>query len=160
MPVKALLTAALLSISIAPALGQTHDFTPRELHSIMGERERANGQRFDAQEKAVSAALAAAKEAVAKAEAAAEKRFDSVNEFRNTLKDQQLTLAPRAEMEIRFHALDEKLRALELRQAQIISKADGATWLWGVIVAVAGLLFGISTIYFAFKKSSPAAKPR
>jgi hypothetical protein len=45
-------------------------------------------QRFDASDKAVASALTAADLATSKAETAAEKRFDSVNEFRQTLSDQ------------------------------------------------------------------------
>lgn len=45
-------------------------------------------QRFESSDKAVRAALQSAELAVNKAEAAAEKRFDSVNEFRKTLSDQ------------------------------------------------------------------------
>jgi hypothetical protein len=45
-------------------------------------------QRFVASEKAVASALTAANLATSKAETAAEKRFDSVNEFRQTLSDQ------------------------------------------------------------------------
>ena len=56
-----------------------------------------NQQRFEAQEKAVNAALAAADRAVVKAETAAEKLFDAVNEFRAQLKDQNATFLSRAE---------------------------------------------------------------
>ena len=42
-------------------------------------------ERFDAQEKAMARALMAAEPAVLKAEAASEKRFESVNEFRGVL---------------------------------------------------------------------------
>ena len=89
---------ALLLIASAPCLAQTADMTVRELYGIMVEREKANAQRFDAQEKAVAAALAAAKEAVLKAEVSNDKRFESVNEFRNTLKDQQGTYVTRTEL--------------------------------------------------------------
>lgn len=58
----------------------------------------ANDQRFRAQEQAVAFALQAAEKAVTKAELAAEKRFESVNEFRNQLKDQTGTFITRNEM--------------------------------------------------------------
>lgn len=96
---KTLLIAVLLTLSAA-ALGTENPgeaVSVRELNLIVNERDRQYGQRFDAQEKAVAAALAAAKEAVVKAEAASEKRFDSVNEFRNTLKDQTATFITRGE---------------------------------------------------------------
>jgi len=63
---------------------------------------------LSAAEKAVTAALSAAKEAVVKAEVASEKRFEGVNEFRSTLADQQRTLIPRVEAELRLNALEGK----------------------------------------------------
>ncbi len=87
--------AAVVAFAETPAPAEA--ISVRELNLIVNERDRQYGQRFDAQEKAVAAALAAAKEAVVKAETAAEKRFDSVNEFRNTLKDQAGTFITRGE---------------------------------------------------------------
>jgi hypothetical protein len=55
-------------------------------------------QRFEASEKAILAALTAAKEAVNKAEIAQEKRLDSVNEFRGQLSDQAATFVTRTEL--------------------------------------------------------------
>lgn len=55
-------------------------------------------QRSADQEKAVQAALNAAEKATDKADAASEKRFDGVNEFRSTLKDQQSTYITRTEV--------------------------------------------------------------
>lgn len=57
-----------------------------------------NDQRFKAQEAAVAAALASADRAVTKADMATEKRFESVNEFRNQLKDQTGTFITRGEL--------------------------------------------------------------
>lgn len=68
------------------------------LEAVCNERERASNQRFESQDRAVSAALAAAEKAVAKAEIAAEKRFDAVNEFRGQLKDQAATFVTRTEL--------------------------------------------------------------
>jgi len=59
--------------------------------------ERFNEQ-FAASKDAVAAALVAAERAAIKAESAAEKRFDSVNEFRATLKDQQALFVTRTEV--------------------------------------------------------------
>lgn len=59
---------------------------------------RANEQRFKAQEQAVAFALAASEKATTKADAANEKRFDGVNEFRSQLKDQAATFITRGEL--------------------------------------------------------------
>jgi hypothetical protein len=131
--------------------------TVRELFSVMQERERANGQRFDAQERAVSAALAAAKEAVAKAEMAAEKRFDSVNEFRNTLKDQQQTLLPRAEAAVQFKTTQDRLESIEGRLRLLQGRSEGANWLWSIVLGLAGLVLGGATAVGVVKAKSKAA---
>ena len=80
--------------------------------AILAEKDKRYEQRFDAQEKAVNSALTAAKEAVAKAEIAAEKRFDSVNEFRKTLSDQTGTFIPRPEYTQRLDSIDEKINSI------------------------------------------------
>src|SRR5678810_673441 len=78
-------------------------------------------ERFSASQKAlelglagqkseISAALAAADRAVMKAEVATEKRFESVNEFRGTLDQQQRTLIPRSEVEVLMRGVEEKIR--------------------------------------------------
>lgn len=69
-------------------------------------------RRFEDSDKAVQAALQAAKEAVGKAEVATEKRFDAVNEFRQQLSDQTNTFIPRLEYDAQHKNLDDKLAAL------------------------------------------------
>ena len=59
-------------------------------------------QRFENVVEATKSALAAADRAVTKAESATEKRFEGVNEFRNTLSDQQRTFIPRQEVDLTF----------------------------------------------------------
>jgi len=63
----------------------------------------------------LNAALAAADRAVAKAEAANEKRFEGVNEFRKTLSDQAATFPTRSEVEARMVELGEKIGDLQIR---------------------------------------------
>ncbi len=99
--------------------------------TLIEERTKQYELRFEAAEKSVAQALSAAKEAVVKAETASEKRFDSVNEFRNTLKDQQSSLIPRIEADNRFKSIEEKIDALKG------SSAAGANWLWGLLISLA-----------------------
>ena len=68
-------------------------------------QEKAVQAALVAQEKAVAAALAAQKEAVNKSEASYDKRFESVNEFRAQLSDQGRTFLPRNEADARFLAI-------------------------------------------------------
>lgn len=60
-------------------------------------------------------AIASADKAVSKAEAATERRFESVNEFRNTLKDQAATFITRNDYDSRNQAVADKIAALETR---------------------------------------------
>lgn len=75
-------------------------------------------QRFTDQDKAVQAALLAAKEAVIKAETATEKRFEATNEFRQQLSDQTNTFLPRPEYNAQHKALEEKVYILTERMNQ------------------------------------------
>ena len=85
----------------------------KALRTVMDERDVRYEQRFKAMDEKTSLALTASEKAVAKAEIATEKRFDSVNEFRGQLKDQAATLVPRAEAESRFKGLEEKIEAIK-----------------------------------------------
>ena len=78
--------------------------------AFISQKEAVNNAMIAA-DKAVSAALAAADRAVIKAEIAAEKRFDSVNEFRSLVSDQQRTLMPRVETELLIRTLNERITA-------------------------------------------------
>jgi Fe2+ transport system protein B len=103
-------------------------------------------QRFDAQTKALDAALAAQKEAVQtalvaaekatmKAEQASEKRFDSVNAFRETLTDQTATFIPRSEAEARLNSISEKVDDLKLGATTTAGRSSGLQSGWGYLLA-------------------------
>lgn len=96
--------------------------------------------RFEAQEKAVQSALAAAEKAVIKAETASEKRFESVNEFRNTLSDQARLLMPRAETEQALKGLADKIDVVTGRLNQRDDRGKGMGEIWGYIVGAVGVL--------------------
>lgn len=120
------------------------DVTLREhLVALMAEQDKRNRQRFDAQESAVAAALTAADRAVAKAEVAAEKRFDSVNEFRAQLADQAATFMPRAESEIRFAAMQEKLDSVVTSVTLQAGAKDGSASLAKALYALSGFVLGL-----------------
>jgi hypothetical protein len=86
--------------------------------------------RFDAQEKAVNAALAAADRAVNKAEVASEKRFENMNEFRGALADSARLLMPRSESEQSVRVLTEKFEILEKRVNSRDERNSGAGDSW------------------------------
>jgi hypothetical protein len=108
--------------------------------------------RFEAQEKAVQAALASADRAVAKAEMAAERRFDSVNEFRSTLSDQARLLMPRSETEQALKSLTDKIDILTSRVNQRDDRGRGMGDVWGFIVGAIGV---VALIISMFRSAHP-----
>ena len=131
---------------------------------LMNEAAKRNGQRFDAQqeavstamtaaEKAVSAAMAAAEKAVTKAEVAAEKRFEAVNEFRQTLSDQQGTFLTRTEYSVQHASLGEKIDAMVQRTAasekaigEIRERGAGRIDIWGILLGGVATLVSVGTL--------------
>jgi len=98
--------------------GWTTDTLRSHLWELIGNNDKRYEQRFVAQEQAVNNALTSAKEAVAKAENATEKRFDAVNEFRAQLADQARDFMPRKEAEIQIATLMDKVAALTGTRSQ------------------------------------------
>lgn len=97
-------------------------------------------------QKAVGAALQAAKEAVLKAEIATEKRFESVNEFRKTLSDQTSSFLPRPEYDANHQALEDKIQALTDRVNTSEGQTQGSQITKGNLyaaVAAVGAILGI-----------------
>ena len=108
-----------------------------------------------AAEKAVNAALVSSAQAVQKAEMAAERRFESVNEFRGTLADQQRLLMPRAEVEVLMRSLSEKIDSMTTESRERNSKAAGISAGWAMAIGVVGLitlLMGIATFFIRTPK--------
>ena len=89
-------------------------------------------QRLIAAGDAVVAALAAAKEAVAKAEVAADKRFESVNEFRGQAADQAARFLTRTEYNGAHTALVDSVNGLRAQiadlSAQVVPRLETDAW--------------------------------
>jgi len=105
--------------------------------------------RFAAQDAAVKAALEAADRAVEKSELASDKRFESVNEFRRTLADQEHTFMPRSEYEQAHKGLEEKLSALEIRMNSVEERSTVMKEGWGYLVGITGLVIAIVSVAVA-----------
>jgi hypothetical protein len=108
-----------------------------DLRSLLDERyatqTKALDAAFKAAEQAVAVALANAEKATVKAETAADKRFESVNEFREALTDQTATFLPRIEYDTAHQALAdritanaERVAALELRLTSRLDLGQGS----------------------------------
>jgi hypothetical protein len=153
----------------------TAEITLREhLETMLVERDKRYEQKFNdtkiavdaaliAADKAVAAALAGQKEAVTKAEVAAEKRFESVNEFRSTLSDQQRNLMPRVEVEIMMKSVAEKIDGLsklldsradanEKRIITLESAGKGVGVGMGYIIGIVGVVSIVASIIMGFIK--------
>jgi len=134
------------------------------------EAEKRNGQRFDAQqeavttamtaaEKAVSAAMAAAEKAVTKAENASERRFESVNEFRQTLSDQSSSFLTRTEYQVQHKSLEEKIDSINRRAGttetlvnDIRARGAGRNDIWVILTTVVATMISFAAIALHFFK--------
>jgi hypothetical protein len=125
--------------------------------ALLDANDKAYAQRFEASQKAielgfaaqksaVDAALAAQSAAVIKAELSADKRFESVNEFRNTLADQQRNLMPRSEVEVIERAMADKIAALQKQVEGLMAERAGIRGGWGYAVGVVGLVLTLGSI--------------
>lgn len=124
-------------------------------------------QRFDAQQKAVADALTAAEKAVNtalanadravfKAEAAAEKRFEAVNEFRSVLSNQSATLIPRTEAVTQFKSINEKIDDLKARVDRRAGGERAHTDTLSTIIAISAVVVSLIVGMFSFSASHPS----
>jgi hypothetical protein len=81
-------------------------------------------QRYEAQQIAINASLASAQTAVAKAEIANEKRFESVNEFRAQQGDLIRGFISRNEYQSSHNALEDKAETASNRNAERLADLD------------------------------------
>lgn len=113
------------------------------IRSLLLQMDLRYQQRFDAQQKALDAALLAAKEAVQtallaakeaviKAEVATENRLTLLNELRSGV-------ATKEQME----AMAERLADLKERLDRLEGRSGGASALWGYIVGAAGVVAAV-----------------
>jgi hypothetical protein len=130
----------------ASGLGQLQDQVNIRLATVQREAQALQlqlDQRFETESEArrvalatataaIQAALSAAETAVNKAETATEKRFDAVNEFRQTLADQNATFPSRIEVNAQLEAISEtgirnanSIKDLELRLTSRLDTASG-----------------------------------
>ena len=93
------------------------------LEAIMAERDRSYISQIQALKEAVSSALISADKAVSKAETASEKRFDSVNEFRAALTDNNTNF-------VRHDYYNERHSSLEVRVDNVNEKVNELLRRW------------------------------
>lgn len=138
------------SMGYGPSSGWTVDILREHLERVLAERDLRYQQRFDAQskaleaallaaEKAVQTALIAAEKAVTKAEIATEKRLEGMNEFRGALADQAKDLVTRVELD----AVVERMRELAARVDKTEGRSTGLSAGWGYLIAAAAVIIAI-----------------
>jgi hypothetical protein len=97
------------------------------------------------QQKETAAAFECSEKAIDKAELAAEKRFESVNAFRQTLSEQTSTFMPRTEVDQEIRSLAAQIGALTSRIERSEGKGSGLQAGWGYLVAALTLLLLAAT---------------
>lgn len=102
---------------------------------------------IDSQAEKVALALAAADKAVTKAEAATEKRFEGVNEFRAALNDQTRLQVTTDKFDSVVDGLNGRIRSLEARIEKAEGSRSGGRDVWGYLVAAAGIVIAVIAFY-------------
>lgn len=130
--------------------GWTTDTLRADVLGRLGELDKRYEQRFEAQEKAVVAAITAADRAVGKAETATEKRFDGVNEFRASLSDLTATMMPRQEAMVQINNLAERINKLEAFINMSHGRGKGLSDTWGYVVGAIASATAIVAVILSF----------
>ncbi len=107
------------------------------------------GQHVFARKDDIQTSLDASEKAILKAELSTEKRFESVNEFRATLADQQITLVRKSEVEIRFEALNAKLDAAVLQLQTSKGREMGLAAAAMIVSTILGLIMAGVSLYIS-----------
>lgn len=102
--------------------------------------------RFESVARTTEAALSSADKATLKAESAAEKRFEGLNEFRGQQKDIIETFARRTEFRLVVDRLEQDIRNLQLARAKMEGKASAASVYIGYIIALTGIVIGVISL--------------
>lgn len=103
-------------------------------------------------DKAISIALAAAKEAVTVAEANAEKWRTASNEWRGAMNDRERTFATRAELQAYKEATERALAVEKERSDKGEGKSDGLQLGWALLIGAIGVVSGIIGIVYALTR--------
>jgi hypothetical protein len=88
---------------------------------------------IDSQADKVALALSASEKAITKAETATERRFEAVNEFRQTLSDQAANFATKSTVDAQFTAMREKIDDLGAQVSRLLIS---------LLISMVGVLIG------------------
>ena len=127
----------------------------RRLNDLMAERDLRHQQRYEASSEALDSALGCAKDAITKAEAAYEKRFDNTNQWKQTFSELSGKMVTRMEYSSAYDALKDKIEEVSGRIKVIEGKSTGIGTSVGVVMAVAALLISLMFGAINFPRSTP-----
>jgi phosphopantetheinyl transferase (holo-ACP synthase) len=127
---------AMRVTGVEAALGA---FKDQMAETLVSQKEQVQSA-LVAQKEMTYAAMTAAKEAVLKAEIASDKRFDGVNEFRETLADQQRNLMPRAEVDVIVRGFAEKIASNQAEMLELRASRNGTKAGYGLAVGIVGFV--------------------
>jgi hypothetical protein len=108
--------------------------------ALIDELKASSQARFEAQERAVNAALASAEKATTKAEQAAERRFEALNELRSMASDWRAEFARKETVDAQMQALSKESAALQKTVTALEQRSKGIHENWGTAGVVIGLL--------------------
>jgi hypothetical protein len=111
------------------------------LKALLAEMDLRYQQRFDAQTTAINAALLAAEKAVTKAETAADKRFELLNELR-------MGVATKSD----YEAQEKLITSISSRLDKQEGKSTGLTSGWGYLIGAIGLISVVVSLFITLTK--------
>jgi hypothetical protein len=116
------------------------------LQSQVDALDRLTEARSRAQDEKVTLALASAQTAVTKAEVATERRFEGVNEFRQTLSDQAAQFVTRREFEQLREANADRIREMQTRLDKTEGRSGGLSNVLGYAIAAAAVVVAVIAV--------------
>ena len=70
-------------------------------------------------------------------------RLQSMNEFRDALKDQAAEFVTDSEVCAKFDAIENRIKTLEISRAELSGKANQSTAMWAFGMGIAGMLISL-----------------
>jgi hypothetical protein len=126
--------------------GWSTDTLKSYIERVIDEHDRRYAERFVSQEKATQVALNSAAEAVAKAEANAEKWRANANEWRAAMTDRERNFMSREQADTQFEALEKQIDELKTYRDSAEGRAGGLSAGWGFLIGAVGLVGAIIAI--------------
>ena len=113
----------------------------------LADHARLDDTRFEALEATIKTAVTSAKEAVDKAEKAAEKRLDGLNELRGAMNDQAAKYMTQETADAKISAISARLDLIKERQDRMEGRGSGLQQGWGYVVGAVGLALALLSAF-------------